>query len=274
MNVKRATAQNLHSVHATPPFAFTLIELLVVIAIIAILASLLLPALAKAKQKAQGMACMSNLKQLQLCWVLYGHDNNDVMPPSSTIFFNGNLHRDVEPSWAVGDAVRDTNTTNLQRGVLFPYNKTVGIYRCPGDKSTVEHHPSLLRTRTYELDCLLNSTVDGRIPPWFAAAGWMKHKVSELVTPSPTGVFTFIDSHPGTADGAQFILMIKEAFGQDQWASLPGEQHNRGANLAFADGHAELKRWRWSRKVDSDPSPVNVEDRADFQYLKDRLPKP
>ena len=93
-------------------------------------------------------------------------------------------------------------------------------------------------------------------------------------------MFTFIASHP-TADGAQFILMIKEAApgNQDQWAVRPGEQHNRGANLAYADGHAALRRWRWSRKVNASDysvgaSPVNAEDRADFQFLKDHLPKP
>ncbi len=259
--------------------AFTLIELLVVIAIIAILASLLLPALSKAKQKGQAVACINNLKQLQLCWQMYVDDNYDVMPPSNTIFTGATSHRDIEPSWAVGDAVRDTTTTNLQRGVLFPYNKTVGIYRCPGDKSTVENHPALLRTRTYELSCQLNSKVDGKIPPWYAAPGWMKHKMSELVTPPPTGVFTFIDPNPVGADGAQFIVMLQAAGFADQWAERPGEQHSRGANLAFADGHAEPHRWRWSRKINpSDPgagaTPVVDADIADFKFIKDHLPKP
>jgi prepilin-type N-terminal cleavage/methylation domain-containing protein/prepilin-type processing-associated H-X9-DG protein len=234
--------------------AFTLIELLVVMAIIAILAGMLLPALGKAKQKAQGIACISNLKQLQLCWQMYADDNNDVMPPSNTIFTGLNSHRDIEPSWAVGDALRDTTTANLEKGVLFPYNRSAGIYRCPADKATVEKHPVLMRTRTYQLSCQLNSKVDGKIPAWYAAPGWMKHKVDELVTPAPSGVFTFIDSHAATADGAQFIVMLKAAGFEDQWATRPGEQHSRGANLAFGDGRVDRWRWRWSRKlIPSDP---------------------
>ena len=111
-------------------FGFTLIELLVVIAIIAILAGMLLPALSKAKGKAQAAGCMSNLRQLQLAWNLYVDDDDDGLPPSTINSYSGGF-TSLEPSWAVGDAMKDTTTTNLQRGVLFPYLRSVAVFRCP-----------------------------------------------------------------------------------------------------------------------------------------------
>src|SRR6266436_3554158 len=146
--------------------AFTLIELLVVIAIIAILASMLLPALAKAKHKAQGVACMSNLRQLQLCWNLYLDDNNGRLVPSRIDTYARGLWSGPG-AWAVGDAMYDTSTLNLQQGLLFPYNRSVGIYRCPGNKDTVVGYPAILRARTYALDFLLNQMYNGDTPPWW-----------------------------------------------------------------------------------------------------------
>src|SRR5437016_5793426 len=234
------------------PAAFTLIELLVVIAIIAILAAMLLPALARAKTTAQGAACLSNLRQLQLCWRLYADDHNGLIPPSNDVTPDGQMYRGVEPSWAVGDGVHDLTTTNLTRGILYPYNKSVGIYRCPADRSTVPKHPEIPRTRTYQLGSTLNGYLDGVPMPLLQRSH--KTKESELLTPPPVQVFTFIDSHPACADGSSFGVWSTLWADRNGWPSMPGEQHNQGGNLAFADGHARRFAWRWSRKA-SYPAP-------------------
>ena len=186
------------------------------------------------------------------------------------------MYRGVEPSWAVGDGVHDLTTSNLMRGVLYPYNKSVGIYRCPADKNTVANHPEILRTRTYQLSTPLNGYINGvPMPPILQHH---KMKESELLTPPPVQVFTFIDPHPACADGSLFGVAIakEDPVGGNQWASMPGEQHNQGANLAFADGHAQRFAWRWSRKA-SYPlwgyTPIaNAADRSDWQRLADATP--
>ncbi len=140
--------------------AFTLIELLAVIAIIGILAALLMPALGKTKGKAQSTACLSNLKQLQTGWLMYAHANNDALPPNNSEK-RGFIHTAVSNawgnSWVWGNARYDTNTVNIEQGVLFAELRLTGIYRCPADKSTVTDNPGLSRFRSYSANAWLNA---------------------------------------------------------------------------------------------------------------------
>ena len=214
-------------------FAFTLIELLVVIAIIAILASLLLPALARAKVSAYTTACLNNLKQLQICWHLYAHDNEDILPPNNYVY----LADPTNPtpllesvSWCPGNVREDTTTENIEKGVLFPYNTSTAIYHCPADRSTITGS-SAPRTRSYNMSTSIHCD---------DAPSHTYTNSFEIIDPSPDQIFVFIDVHEDDIIDSTFGILRDVNF----WIDLPADRHNQGANLSFADGHVE--HWRWN----------------------------
>jgi prepilin-type processing-associated H-X9-DG protein/prepilin-type N-terminal cleavage/methylation domain-containing protein len=235
--------------------AFTLIELLVAIAVIAILAALLLPALSRAKESARNVNCQSNLKQLQLCWVMYADDYGGLFVPNNWIETEG-IGEFAQASWCEGNARTDTTTSNIQNGLLFPYATSAGIYHCPSDVSTIEDAKGnplpQLRTRSYNMSQSVNSyglTTNTEAPgPVQVAVDAVQPCFMgyfAVTNPPLSQLFVFLDENEGTLDDDQFGYPCPGYYGlyMNCWWDMPSNRHTQGANFSFADGHVE--HWKW-----------------------------
>jgi prepilin-type N-terminal cleavage/methylation domain-containing protein/prepilin-type processing-associated H-X9-DG protein len=271
----RISSSSTHFVNSTLPgkrlsVGFTLLELLMVVAIIGVLAGILIPSVFAAKRKAGAAVCVNQLKQLQLCWLIYAGDHQDAVPANDAASDSG-VWRSAADSWiGRSSAVYDLDTSNIEGGLFYRlnYNRVTKLYQCPADRSKVTGsngaRGSQRRTRSYSA----NGAWAGRTNE----AQRVLYRLGEAS--QPASLFVFLDEEENSIDDAQFLVWPEP---DNRWVNLPSDRHGKAGVFSFADGHVEVWKWRWRKTFVGRTSywkaAENAADLSDLRRLQEAVPR-
>jgi prepilin-type N-terminal cleavage/methylation domain-containing protein/prepilin-type processing-associated H-X9-DG protein len=247
----KSTVHLIHR-HRFNPVArgFTLIELLVVIAIIAVLASMLLPALSKVKSRTLGIQCMNNSRQLMLAWRLYADDNQDKIPFAYADAAGAN----APYAWIQG--ILDFNGANrsnwdieqdIKKSPLWKYcGNQPNIFRCPADKSTVTYQGKVLpRVRSMSMNNWVGGN-EGAYGGWSGPEWRVYTKLIHMVAPGPSRTFVLLEEREDSINDAFWVVDMTgypNSPGSMMMVDFPASYHGNACGFAFADGHSEIHKW-------------------------------
>ena len=229
------------------PGGFTLIELVVVTAIMAILATMLLPALAMSKDRGQGARCLGNLRQLTIAWLAYTSDNQGYLVPNGNVNQQpSSLTDSSHPQWCPGRqdewqeispvvSLNDVGGQWIRKGLLYPFVGNTGVYKCPADTyGFVANGSTYPHSRSMSMNCWLSP-----ITVWGSVSVNVFYTEASMIHPGPANLFVFIDENPYSINDGFFVCQPTNP----NWVDGPATYHNGACGIAFADGHAEIHRW-------------------------------